>query len=170
MASIILNNVNYENTSKLGVPRENAKKVTKDNGLKEIIVDMGDKDVIAYGRAMSLKGIAMGDLVKIGDAQGKVVHIDNEPTSYLEGALKGALSGWGITCGAGGLVGGAAVGYGMEFIQALGGKAISGGAIGLAAISGAAIGIATFALYKGSQAEAKQANYSSINTITVPNK
>lgn len=171
MTSVVLNQMNYENTSVLGVSRENAQKITKDNGLKEVIVNVGDKDVIAYGREMSLKGIVPGAAIQIGNQQGTVVHVDDEPTTYMEGALKGALSGWGIAIGAGGLVGGAAVGYGLEFIKVLGGaQNISVGAIGFAAVSVAAIGIASYAAYKGSQAEATQANYGSINNIVVPNK
>jgi len=155
----------FEGIRELKVPVEAAKELTKKNGLDEVIFRAGDKDYIAFGKGMKVKGFKE-PLTYDGKAI-KILHIDNETNTALEGVKKsftsipgfiaegaGALGGgylgllgYGIACGlGGGMAAGAA-------IAMTGGLVVAGVAVGagLAAGGGAIYG----ANYKSIELAAK---------------
>lgn len=162
------NPFNAESVKELKVPLRDAISITKDNGLDEVFFKVDNKEYVAFGKNLDLKGAVPDTKFKFGDKEATVTHADNEATGFWEGTAHGVKSTPGMvfegTVAAGGLTAGVILGLsGAVFGLNTLGKAVSigvGMGVGYGLVSTAfpgAIG-GVYGLFKGS-------NYDTINTI-----
>ena len=100
------------------------------NGADDVLVQIGQDHYLASGRGLNLGGVKLNDKVTLDGKQGRVVAVDRQLNTFMEGMLAWpglAVGGVGAAWGIGGFIQGVLAGANMAGI----GIILAGGAVAL---------------------------------------